>query len=185
MLLDPLIVKAISIGFGIFLFLTATHKLVNVEKFQMILSEYRLLPEKIVPIFSFVIPCIELTLGTAWLLGFYFSEFTAISTALLLFLYAAAMGINIRRGRAYIDCGCNLSSTSEDGQHLTTGHLFRNGILMITALITILPASDRQLGFTDFLLLCATLLSCTLLFGAANQLIANRAAINIWRNTGD
>ena len=48
--------------------------------------------------------------------------------------------------------------------------------------MTLLPTGSRELGFGDYATLTAALLACSLLFGAMNQLLANRAAINTWRN---
>ena len=49
------------------------------------------------------------------------------------------------------------------------------------ALTTMLPAASRALGVGDYLTLVAALIAMALLFGAANQLLANRAAIDTWR----
>jgi len=38
-----------------------------------------------------------------------------------------------------------------------------------------------MIGFSDYLTMLAALLAGALLFGAANQLLANRAAIDTWR----
>ena len=57
----------------------------------------------------------------------------------------------------------------------------RNLMLIAAALLTLLPAAERQLGPGDWLALVGALIAGALLFSAANQLLANRAAIDVWR----
>ena len=181
-MLDPLIVKVISIGLGLMFLLAAFHKLSEGAQFRITLLEYQLLPETMVAPISRVIPGIEILLGGAWLLGYYLQGVTAIASATLLGVYATAIGINIHRGRVHFDCGCGFAGKTDNEQYLSGGLVVRNVILIAAALITLLPTAVRQLGFGDFLTLIAALLATALLFGAANQLLANRAAINTWRN---
>ena len=181
MLLDPLIVKAISIGLGLMFVVAAYHKLTDAAHFRVTLLEYQVMPEWLVAPASRIIPVIELLLGGAWLVGYAGQGMTAIGSALLLGIYALAIAINIRRGRVHFDCGCGFGGSSEHEQYLSGGLVFRNTVLIAAALVTLAPASPRALGFGDYLTLLAALLAGALLFGAANQLLANRSAINTWR----
>jgi len=184
-MLDPLITKAISVGMGIMFLVAAYHKLAEGPSFRVTLLEYQLLPEFLVSPMSRVLPLLELLLGASWLLAFYQQSITAIGSAILLGTYAFAIGINLMRGRHYIDCGCGFGGKSDSEQFLSSGLVVRNLILVALALITLLPSTARSLGFGDYVTLAATLFATTLLFGAANQLIANRASINTWRKGHD
>jgi len=184
-MLDPLIVKTISIGLGLMFLLAAYHKLSEGPQFQVTLLEYQLLPESLIAPISRIIPIVEILLGSSWLLSFYQQGLTAIGSAILLGIYALAIGVNIHRGRVHFDCGCGFAGKNENEQYLSGGLILRNMILMAAALITLLPAGSRELGFGDYLTLAAALLAAALLFGAANQLLTNRAAINTWRKKND
>ena len=184
-MLDPLIAKAISVGMGVMFLVAAYHKLAEGPSFRVTLLEYQLLPEVLVSPMSRLLPLLELLLGASWLLAFYQQSITAIGSAILLGMYAFAIGINLMRGRHYIDCGCGFGGKSDSEQFLSGGLVMRNLILVALALLTLLPAIDRTLGFGDYATLAATLFATTLLFGASNQLISNRASINTWRkNSG-
>ena len=177
---DPLIIKAISIGLGLMFLVAAWHKLSDAAQFRITLLEYQVLPESLVTLASRVVPVVEILLGGAWLVGWTGQGMTAAGSALLLGIYALAIGANIARGRVHFDCGCGFGK-SENEQYLSGRLIVRNLVLIGAALYTLVPADPRQLGFGDYLTLVAALLAGGLLFGAANQLIANRAAIDTWR----
>jgi hypothetical protein len=184
-MLDPLITKVISVGMGLMFLVAAYHKLAEGPSFRVTILEYQLLPEFLVPPLSRLLPLSELLLGTSWLLAFYQQSITAIVSAILLGMYAFAIGINLMRGRHYIDCGCGFGGKNDSEQFLSGGLVMRNLVLVALALVTLLPVVDRMLGFGDYLTLAAALVATTLLFGASNQLILNRASINTWRkNSG-
>lgn len=184
-MLDPLIVKAISIGLGLMFLIAAYHKLAEGPEFRATLYDYQVLPVSLVPLASRIIPIVELLLGGSWLVAYYQQSLTAIGSAVLLGIYALAIGINLYRGRIHIDCGCGFGGKTDNEQLITGGLVFRNLVLMSVALTTLLPVVARDLGVADYLTLVAVLLVSTLLFAATNQLIANRASINTWRKGHD
>jgi len=178
---DPLIAKAISLGLGLMFAVAAWHKLADGAAFRITLLEYQVMPESLVPVASRLIPAIELLLGIAWLAGLALDGITAVTSAALLGVYAIAIGVNLRRGRVHFDCGCGFGGRSDNEQYLSGGLVARNLLLVTAALVTLLPSAGRELGGGDYLTLAACLTAGVLLFGAANQLLANRAAINTWR----
>lgn len=180
-MLDPLIGKAISIGLGLMFLAAAFHKLSDGEQFRLSLLGYQLLPEALIAPAARVIPIIEILLGGSWLISFYLHSMTAIASATLLAAYTLAIGINLYRGRVHFDCGCGFGGADNSEHFLSRGLVIRNLILILAVLVTLLPAGSRILGFGDYATLVAVLLTTVFLFAAANQLIANRAAINTWR----
>lgn len=180
-MLDPLILKAISIGLGLMFAIAAWHKLSDGPQFRVTLLEYQVLPEALVGAASRIIPAIEMFLGGAWLLGATLQGITAIGSAALLGAYALVIGINIGRGRVHFDCGCGFGGKRDNEQYLSGGLIVRNLVLIAAALITLLPVPDRDLVAGDYLTLLASLVAGALMFAAANQLLANRSAINTWR----
>ena len=79
--------------------------------FQGVVANYRLMPETAVPAFALLLPPVEAAVAAALL--FAPSFWPELSGALLLILFAAAMAINIWRGRRHIDCGCFQSALKQ------------------------------------------------------------------------
>ncbi len=181
MLLDPLILKVIAIGLGLMFLVAAYHKLSEAGQFRITLLEYQVIPEALVAPASRVIPIIELLLGGCLAAGLLPRWHNCYRQCLVTRVYALAIGINIQRGRVHFDCGCGFGGKSDNEQYLSGGLLIRNIVLIAAALVTLIPAAPRMIGFSDYLTMLAALLAGALLFGAANQLLANRAAIDTWR----
>lgn len=180
-MLDPLIVKAISIGLGLMFGFAAYHKFRDAPGFRITLLEYQLLPQALTGAVSRLLPALELALAAGWLLGLAPRLLLAVTSAALLAVYALAVGINIRRGRVHFDCGCGFGGKTVTEQYLSPGLIVRNFALAAAALLCLLPVSGRELAAADDLILAAALVATALLFGAANQLLRNRAAIDTWR----
>jgi Methylamine utilisation protein MauE len=79
--------------------------------FQEVVVNYRLIPEIAVPAFALLLPLLEATVAAGLLVAP--PPWPEISCAALLMLVAAAMGINIVRGRRHIDCGCFQSALKQ------------------------------------------------------------------------
>lgn len=183
-MLDPLILKLVSIGFGLLLLLAAVHKLTALPKFRATLSAYEIMPGALIAPASMLVPIIEALLGAAWLIGLE-PTFVAMTTTALLASYMSAIAINLLRGRVHIDCGCTMGASAGRDQQLSWGLVARNAILIMAALAATVPTSERAIGFVDYVTLVAGLLAIILLYGAANQLLNNNAAIGTWRNRHD
>lgn len=183
-MLDPLILKVISIGFGLLFLLAATHKFSTAQQFRVILEEYQVMPRALAGIAARVVPLVEVMLSIGWFTG-YRPQLVAFSSAALLAIYTSAIGINLLRGRVHIGCGCGVAGSSDGDQQLSSGLLLRNSILIGIALVAAIPATARPFGVVDYVTLGATLLASALLYLAANQLLANGAAIGTWRNKHD
>ncbi len=72
-----------------------------------VIANYRLLPDALVGPVAVLLPLVELAVGLALLAGEPLAA--PLAAMALLLVFAAAMGINIRRGRQMIDCGCGHS----------------------------------------------------------------------------
>ena len=109
-------------------FLTASYgKLRHGTSFQGVVANYRLLPDVMVAPVAYLIPPAELLLSATLLLGLAF-PWPELSAAGLLLLFAVAMGINLRRGRRHIDCGCFQSALK---QTLSGVLVMRNVVLAL------------------------------------------------------
>jgi uncharacterized membrane protein YphA (DoxX/SURF4 family) len=116
-------------------FLTAAYgKLRHGMPFQGVVANYRLLPDAMVAPAAYLIPPVELLLGATLLLGLAF-PWPELGAAALLLLFALAMGINLRRGRRHIDCGCFQSALK---QTLSWTLVMRNVVLALLMGVTLL-----------------------------------------------
>jgi len=178
--IDPLLPTAIAFGFAVLFVAAAWHKLSARGRFEAILRDYRLLPEFLVRPVALLMPVVELTLALGWMSGLS-TRVTALASAALLATYAFAMAINLMRGRVYIDCGCGFGASAGEEPALSSSMVARNIILIGLALLPLVPATGRDLGITDFVVVLASVLTAILLYAGSGQLIKNRAAIMTWR----
>ena len=138
-------------------FLTAAYgKLRHVVAFQGVVANYRLLPDAAVVPAAYLIPPAELLLGATLLLNLAF-PWPLLCAAALLLLFALAMGVNLRRGRRYIDCGCFQGALR---QTLSWTLVVRNAVLALLLGIALLSNDTPH----DFLALTNGYLAGAVLF---------------------
>jgi hypothetical protein len=90
-----------------------------------VIANYRLLPRVLVGPAAALLPPLEMIVGVLLLSAMAIS-WTLLASIVLLGLFAAAMAINLRRGRADIDCGCGQSFLK---QSLSWTLVVRNAVL--------------------------------------------------------
>jgi hypothetical protein len=93
-----------------------------------VIANYRLLPDAAVAPVAMLLPAVELLVCVALIGGEY--RVTPVVAILLLLTFAAAMAINLRRGRRNIDCGCGQSHLR---QSLSWALVWRN--LLLSAIL--------------------------------------------------
>jgi uncharacterized membrane protein YphA (DoxX/SURF4 family) len=126
-------------------FLTAAYgKLRHWTAFAGVVANYRLLPDVLVAPAAYLLPLVEALLGAALLLGLG-SPGPEVGAAVLLLLFALAMGINLARGRRAIDCGCFQSALK---QSLSWKLVFRNLVLSLLLGVTLLTPGAPNDVFT-------------------------------------
>jgi len=141
---------------GLVFVLAAVQKAQAWKLLPGVISNYRLLPRLAVPVAAALLPPVELALCLL-LLSAQATVWAQLAAILLLALFAAAMAINIRRGRAQIDCGCGQSFLK---QPLRWSLVARNGALALLLLPSLstpalpisLLLSGVAAGLTFFLL---------------------------------
>jgi len=124
-------------------FLTAAYgKLRHWTEFQGVVANYRLLPQGLVGPVAYLLPPTEALLGAGLMLGLG-SPWPALGAAALLLSFAGAMGLNLRRGRRHIDCGCFQSALA---QSLSWKLVIRNIALALLIGVSLLtPAAPDDL----------------------------------------
>ncbi len=188
-MIDPLLLRIISLGFALLFLIGAVHKFSNREHFRASFEAYEIIPTSLSALVARIIPPLELLLGVGWLVfGLFAIEFKLVTffSVGLLVSYALAIGINLKRGRNYIDCGCTFSSSNTSNadsgsQQISLGLVYRNLLLIIMAAVCTIPASDRSLQLVDVFGLFFSVVALILLYGTFNQILTTRDTINSWR----
>ena len=140
---------------GLLLLLAGVTKLTGGERFAEAVRAYRLVPEPLVGGVARALTWAEILAGAGLLTGF-LQGWAARAAVCLFLLFAAAVSINLLRGRRFISCGC---FGAGKGTRLSWGLVGRNVLLGVLALkaAPALPASDSlpqisnaEMGFTLF-----------------------------------
>ena len=193
-MLDPQIFRCLALGFCLLFFPAAIHKLTYRARFSSVLSNYRILPAKLISTATILIPLLELILALSWLLAAFSLKTPAvmsIGSGLLLMVYALAITLNLLRGRRHIDCGCGFSLPDTDhhaaatGQQLSLWLVARNLLLAAAAVGSLAEISTRELTGIDHLLVIPVTLMLILFYAAFNQLVTNDGAMASWRHAHD
>jgi uncharacterized membrane protein len=172
--IDPAIDWTVSLALALIFGASAAIKFADLSEFRGALENYRIVPEELSLPASVVVPVGEL--GAA--IGLLIPRYHPAATMLLIFLLAiftAAIGINMIRGRLYIDCGCFGPMLR---QPLSYWLLVRNGVLMLLGGLVALRIDARAMTSLDVVTITLGASTMVLLYGAANYLLANAPASN-------
>jgi hypothetical protein len=172
MSIDPVIATILQFGVAALFVVAAVHKTMGMRDFRGVLAMYRLLPEQLVTPAAWCIAASEAVIGAGVLLR---ERVGYVAAGTLLLGYAVAMGINLARGRRFIDCGCGGAT-----QPLSWGLVARNALLSAAALLGLVPVSARPVGWMDVVSMAAGVLVVGLLYAAINQVLAARARLEEW-----
>lgn len=127
---------AVRTAIGLMFLLAAVGKLRHRAVFPGIIANYRVLPAALVLPFARLLPVAESVIGCALLAG-RGTPATEAAAAALLGSFAFAIGVNLRRGRAHVDCGCFQSALR---QRLRWSLVARNaGMLALLVGVALMP----------------------------------------------
>ncbi len=159
MTLDPAVSWLLGLGLALLFGIAAGHKLADRERFLGVLGNYRLVPERLVPLAGAVIVAAEVVAVLLLALPPVRTLGACLSVALLA-AYALAIAVNLLRGRTRIDCGC-----FGFGRHdyIAWTMVIRNLALVALALALLLPESQRDLVVLDGLTVGASLVASAVL----------------------
>lgn len=121
-------------------------KLSDRAGFEGVVANYRLLPAPLAAPVARLLPPAEALIAMGLLAGV-LAPWPATAAAALLLVFAGAMAVNLRRGRAEIDCGCGRGGPR---QSISWGRVVRNlglaGLLLFTATPKAAGLADWALG---------------------------------------
>ncbi|CAI3800712.1 Methylamine utilization protein MauE [Pseudomonas sp. MM221] len=169
-MLDPVLVIASSTALAALLASAASHKLRDRRAFNGIVRAYQVLPATLAPVATAGLAVAELALALALLLPAWRAS-AALGVALLMVLYASAIGLNLWRGRRDIDCGCSGPGAA---QPLRPVLLLRNLVIALLAGFAALPMAGRALGVLDIFVVIAAAAVALLLHVTVDGLLANQ-----------
>lgn len=148
------------------------HKLSEPRRFIAVLREYRLLPAAVITPAALTVICAEafVVLGIWWQASRGWAAAVAVT---LLVTYSVAIGINVRRGRIGIDCGCSFGAAR---QRLSLALCARNALLLLPCAVAGLATKHalEVTGLVTGLLGAVALGLCYQVWGA---LAANRPRV--------
>lgn len=126
-----------AMGVGLVFLQAALAKLRHRELLVGVIANYRLLPAGLVAPVAWLLAPTELVVAMGLLLG---GHLLAVVAAMaLLVCFAAAMAINIARGRREIDCGCGRSQLRQPLSWLLVA---RNLVLAALLVPQLFPTAD-------------------------------------------
>lgn len=145
-LLEPVVTLALR-TFLALLFLTAAwSKLTHVEEFYGVVRNFRLVPDGASRILAWALPVAELLIAVGLVVR-PLTPLAASAAAVLLVVFAIALGINVLRGRTSIDCGCLRQGLK---QPVSGSLVVRNLVLAALAVvIVVMLPRVGQAGLVD------------------------------------
>jgi hypothetical protein len=165
-MLDPAI-GALIVGLFVLLFASAAvQKLRAPARFAEVFAAYRVLPSWLARL-SLLVPALEL-LVAAGLLVQTARAVAAGAGAALLVVYAAAVGVNLRRGRLDLACGCG---GPNERRPIAPWMVVRN--LLLAAVLTVAerPWLPRALESADLLTVGGGVAIAALLYLSLDRLL--------------
>jgi hypothetical protein len=167
-MLDPVPQLILRAAMSLLFAAAAVHKLRDVDGFRRALEGYELLPPLWAVPAGAALIAVELSIALAlWLPAL--STFAAVAAATLLGLYAAAIAVNLLRGRRDIECGCFGPARRRP---ISAMLVVRNALLAAAALGAAAPAEPRPLLWIDLVTIAAGVLGVALLYLAIDGLLA-------------
>lgn len=164
---DPAIALLARTALSLLFVVAAAHKLLHLSQFVAVLEAYELSAPRFSSVLARLLPLFELAVAIGiWIVPT--RVYTSLLAATLLLIYAAAIGINLARGRRDLDCGCTAFGRRSS---IAGWMLARNAVLATTAVLASAPVTSRTLTLTDALTVGGGLCVLTLLYAAVDGLL--------------
>jgi len=170
-MLDPAVGVLLLACLALLFASAALHKLRDLPAFTEVLRAYRVLPEGAVRLAPLVaLAEVMVAAGLSWSA----TRFGAgLGGAALLVAYAAAIAVNLGRGRRDLACGCG---GPDDARPIAPWMVARNLILALLLLVaTLVHWKTRPLSPVDALTAGGGVLIATLLYVSLDELLGRAA----------
>ncbi|HVC02540.1 MAG TPA: MauE/DoxX family redox-associated membrane protein [Steroidobacteraceae bacterium] len=170
-MLDPAVGYLIDLGGAVLFAGAAGHKTRRFGEFVESFAAYRVVPARWAGAAAHAIPILELAVCAALLLPAEHAR-GALAASGLLIAYAAAIALNLARGRRELDCGC---AGPGRRRPIAAWMVWRNLILALVLGIAASPWTARALEEVDYLTVAGGLTAVVLLYLAVDRLAADVA----------
>jgi len=169
-MIDPAVGALLAGAFALLFASAALHKLRDLRSFAEAFRAYQLLPDAAGQL-AWVVPGLELAVAAGLLVGAARAGASATGAALLLG-YACAIGINLRRGRRDLACGCG---GPNERRPIAAWMVWRNLILAALLGTALLPWQPRPMQPADALTIGAGIAVAALLYASLERLLGRIA----------
>jgi uncharacterized membrane protein len=166
MTLDPALSLVAMLLLAAIFGAAAITKLRELEAFAAVVEQYDLLPTRLVRPFAHGLPVVELAAALCLLVPATRAPAAMVLTLLLL-VFAAAMAVNLVRGRRDVDCGCFVGLLK---QRISWPLVVRNIVLAGFGLALLAGDTGRALAPLDWVTVLAGTACLLLLYGAIGRL---------------
>ena len=167
MMLDPAIGLLLAAAIALLFASASAHKLRDLRRFDEIFSAYGLLTGVARLRLSWSVPVLELAVAG----GLLFDEsrpYAAAVGIMLLLTYAAAIAVNLKRGRRDLACGCG---GPDERRPIAPWMVWRNILIASCLASTFAPWTRRPLNLTDAVTVVFGLLTLALIYLCVDQLM--------------
>jgi hypothetical protein len=169
MVLDPAIGLLITASIALLFAGAGAHKLRDLKRFDEIFSAYGLMPAMPGVRLSWLVPVLEITVA-AGLLVRISRPYAGALAILLLSTYAAAIAVNLKRGRRDLACGCG---GPDERRTIAAWMVWRNLVTALAAAAVFLPWAQRPLNLTDAFTVAFGVPTIALIYLCIDQLLGN------------
>ena len=165
-MIDPAIGAMLAGALALLFVSAAFNKLRSLQRFAEVFRAYRLLPEAVARL-SWLVPALELTVGVGLLARRSRAGASAAGAALLV-AYAAAIAINLQRGRRDLACGCG---GPHERRPIAAWMLWRNLLLAGVLATMLLRWGARPMAVADAVTIGAGTAVAALLYMSLDRLL--------------
>lgn len=142
----------------------------DIRRFDEIFAAYQMVPAAWGRMISRLVPILEIAVAVGLAVNV-FRPYAAGFGILMLAGYAAAIAVNLRRGRRDLDCGCGGPG---DRRPISAWMIGRNAVVALAAAAAVFATwSARPLRATDGMTIAFGLLTVALVYLCIDQLFGN------------
>ena len=174
MTIDPAIAALIVACITLLFAGAALHKVRDLRRFDEIFTAYGLLPLAARLRLSRAVPFVEALVAAG--LPFEVARTAAACVGIVLLLgYAAAISVNLLRGRRELACGCG---GPDDRRPIAPWMVWRNVLFALVLFPVMLPWSPRPLELTDMVTIGFGTATCALVYLCLDRLLGRAGRLS-------
>jgi len=166
-MMDPGLGYLIAVAIALLYGHAALHKWRSPARFTATIDAYRLVPRAMSPLLGILVPLLETSIAGGLLIGVT-RPYAAAGGAVVLLVYAVAIGINLQRGRVDLDCGC---TGPAERRPIAAWMIGRNAMLAGILATVAAPWAPRPLTAIDGVTIVGGLVTCLLVYTAVDRLL--------------